>query len=140
MSRLTGMNLLSRTVKDVATMAGVSTATVARVVNGGGNVSSEASAKVKAAISRLQYSPNTCAAELRRTRGGAPKKCTAKDVAKLARVSAATVSRVLSGAGNVSCKPRERVWSAISRLQYSPNAYAVELGRASGGIPRKRSK
>lgn len=67
MSMLMGMKLRSRTVKDVATMAAVSIATVARVVNGGGNVSSEVSAKVNAAISRLQYSPNTCVAELRRT-------------------------------------------------------------------------
>lgn len=139
-SGLTGMRLRSLTVKDVATMARVSTATVARVVNGGRNVSSGASARVIAAISRLQYSPNTCAAGLRRTGGGAPRRCTARDVAELARVSVATVSRVLSGTGNVSCKPRARVLSAISRLQYCPNAYAVELGRANGGIPRKRMK
>jgi transcriptional regulator with XRE-family HTH domain len=64
--------------------------------------------------------------------------CTVKDIARLAGVSTATVSRVLNGAENVSRKTRAIVLSSISRLQYRPNAYAAELGRANGGIPRKR--
>jgi len=55
---------------------------------------------------------------------------TIKDVAKLAAVSIATVSRVVNGNGNVSRETRTRVLTAISRLQYYPNAHAAELGRA----------
>jgi hypothetical protein len=64
--------------------------------------------------------------------------CTVKDIARLAGVSTATVSRVMNGAENVSRKTRTTVLSSISRLQYCPNAYAAELGRANGGVPRKR--
>jgi predicted transcriptional regulator len=64
--------------------------------------------------------------------------CTVKDVARLAGVSQATVSRVVNGANNVSGKTRTRVMTAVSNLQYCPNAHAAELGRANGGISRKR--
>jgi LacI family transcriptional regulator len=63
--------------------------------------------------------------------------CTSKDIAKLAGVSTATESRVVNGAENVFCKTRTKVLSAISRMQYYPNAHAAALGRANGGIPRK---
>ena len=64
--------------------------------------------------------------------------CTVKDVARLAGVSTATVSRVTNGACNVSSKTRTKVVSAISRLKYCPNAHASELGRANAGIRRNR--
>ena len=64
--------------------------------------------------------------------------CTIKDIARLAEVSTATVSRVANGAENVSRKTRAKVLSVISRLRYCPNANATGLGRANGGIPRKR--
>lgn len=63
---------------------------------------------------------------------------TVKDVARLAGVSHATVSRVVNGATNVSRTTKAKVLSAISRLQYCPNAHAAELGRANGGLARKR--
>ncbi len=50
--------------------------------------------------------------------------CKLKDIARLAGVSAATVSRVANGAENVSCETRTKVLSAISKLQYCPNAHA----------------
>lgn len=67
---------------------------------------------------------------------------TVRDIANLAGVSVATVSRVTNDAGNVSAETRERVLSAITRLQYSPNAYAAQLARRSSGISRngKESK
>lgn len=49
------------------------------------------------------------------------------DVAKLAGVSVPTVSRVLSGAANVSPKRRERVESAIAELNFRPSAAARAL-------------
>jgi hypothetical protein len=58
------------------------------------------------------------------------------DVAGAAGVSTATVSRVVNGVGNVSGGVRARVLTAISRLQYRPNTYAVEMGRAAGGTAR----
>lgn len=57
---------------------------------------------------------------------------TIKDVADLASVSTATVSRVVNGTGNVSGETRTRVLTAILSLQYHPNAHAAELGRARG--------
>ena len=61
---------------------------------------------------------------------------TVKDIAHLAGVSIATVSRVTSGGDNVSAETRERVLAAISKLQYRPNAHAAQLARGSSGITR----
>ncbi len=58
------------TVKDVAKLAGVSTATVSRVVNKSGIVNKETESKVKSAMKQLNYRPNTVARAL------ASKKCT----------------------------------------------------------------
>ncbi|GAX92019.1 LacI family DNA-binding transcriptional regulator [Effusibacillus lacus] len=44
-----------------------------------------------------------------------------KDVARLANVSTATVSRVLSNADNVTEETKEKVLNAIQELNYSPN-------------------
>jgi DNA-binding LacI/PurR family transcriptional regulator len=63
---------------------------------------------------------------------------TIEDIAKLAGVSTATVSRVVNGSANVSSATREAVMAAISTLQYRPNEHASKLGRANVGIPRKR--
>ena len=66
------------------------------------------------------------------------KPCTLKDVARLAAVSTATVSRVLNGSTGVSAKTANKVMTAISRLRYAPNAHAAELGQENRGIPKKR--
>lgn len=55
---------------------------------------------------------------------------TLKDVARLAGVSTATVSRVLSGTGYVSEEVRKRVQAAIDELHYQPNGIARSLRRA----------
>ncbi len=52
---------------------------------------------------------------------------TISDVAKAARVSVATVSRVLNGSGAVSAKTRLRVEEAIRELSFMPNASAKSL-------------
>jgi hypothetical protein len=54
------------TARDVALQAGVSVATVSRVLNNTAIVSVLTKEKVMAAISRLDYSPNLAAASLRR--------------------------------------------------------------------------
>jgi len=149
------------TVKDVARLAGVSQATVSRVVSGATNVSRKTRAKVFTAVSSLQHYPNAHAARLRRMRGLGTKESgptpwtaypaeagvskarnalsnTANDVARLAGVSKATVSRVINSASTVSDMTISKVMSAVSILHYYPNAHAAELGRANGGIARKR--
>lgn len=58
---------------------------------------------------------------------------TVNDVAKLAGVSTATVSRVINNSTNVSSKTRERVQSAISELNYSPNMLGSNLRKSKSG-------
>lgn len=55
------------TIEDIAAAAGVSTATVSRVINGESHVSARTRAKVDEAIARFSYSPNLAA----RNMGGA---------------------------------------------------------------------
>ena len=54
---------------------------------------------------------------------------TIKEVAKRARVSVATVSRVVNNSGYVSNDLRERVEEAMQTLQYKPSALARSLRR-----------
>jgi len=54
-----------------------------------------------------------------------------KDVAKLANVSVATVSRVINGKGYVHEKTKEQVLDAIQSLNYLPNEIARSLYRKS---------
>jgi LacI family transcriptional regulator len=59
--------------------------------------------------------------------GGAP---TIADVARLAGVSAMTVSRVINAEGNVRETTREAVTAAIATLNYAPNRAARDLAGA----------
>jgi LacI family transcriptional regulator len=59
-------------------------------------------------------------------------RATVVDVARLARVSGRTVSRVLAGDGNVSDQTRERVQQAAATLRFRPNRLAREL--RTGGV------
>lgn len=52
---------------------------------------------------------------------------TSKDVAKLAGVSRATVSRCLNGTGYVGRKARESIARAVKKLDYRPNRVAQTL-------------
>ena len=52
---------------------------------------------------------------------------TVKDIAKLAGVSTATVSRVINASSAVSPSARTAVITAIDQLQYIPNRNASEL-------------
>lgn len=58
---------------------------------------------------------------------------TLSDVARSAQVSLATASRVLNGTTNVRSDLRDRVVSAASELEYTPNAHAQAL--AGGAQP-----
>ena len=50
------------------------------------------------------------------------------DIAKLAKVSIATVSRVVNGSEKVSPKTREKVMAVIEEVGYTPNVFAQGLG------------
>ncbi|WP_294609440.1 substrate-binding domain-containing protein [uncultured Gilliamella sp.] len=54
---------------------------------------------------------------------------TIKDVARLAKVSVATVSRVINNANNVSDKTRNTVKNTMEKLNYYPNANARALSQ-----------
>jgi LacI family transcriptional regulator len=60
---------------------------------------------------------------------------TIEDVAKLAGVSTATVSRVVNNNGNVTTRTGQRVMSAMKELDYHPNKFARGLaGNHADGI------
>src|SRR6516164_3079539 len=50
-----------------------------------------------------------------------------KEVAKLAKVSTATVSRTINGSDKVSARTAERVRKAIKELNFYPNTHARTL-------------
>ncbi|MFR4972264.1 MAG: LacI family DNA-binding transcriptional regulator, partial [Butyricicoccus pullicaecorum] len=54
---------------------------------------------------------------------------TIQDIAEIAGVSKATVSRVINRTGYVNEKTRERVQAVIDQYHYSPSASAVNLSR-----------
>jgi len=64
--------------------------------------------------------------------------CMIKDVARLAPLSTATTSRIVNDSCGVSGTTTKRVLAAISEVQFSPGAHVEELGRANGGIQRRR--
>ncbi len=59
----------------------------------------------------------------------APSRPTIRDVARLARVSHQTVSRVINHSEDVTPETRERVEAAIMELNYRPNAIARSMAR-----------
>ncbi len=56
------------------------------------------------------------------------------DVARLAGVSPATVSRVLNGSPSVSEENRQRVLAIVSRFDYQPNRLAKNLREGRAGV------
>lgn len=56
---------------------------------------------------------------------------TIKDVAKTAGVSVSTVSKVINNNGSISEATKERVFSTIAELHYTPNSRAVSFVRKS---------
>src|SRR5438874_6575382 len=114
-------------VAAVAARAGVSESTVSRVLRGSDLVREITRRRVEAAIAELGFRP-------RRGAGGrdAGRHATIADVADLAGVGLATVSRVLNGSATVREASRQRVEAAIEELNYRPSTIArsLSLGRA----------
>ena len=50
------------------------------------------------------------------------------DIARMANVSIATVSRVMNHSGKVSEKTRKKVEKIMAEIDYTPNAFAQGLG------------
>jgi DNA-binding LacI/PurR family transcriptional regulator len=64
---------------------------------------------------------------------------TVKDIAKLAGVSTATVSRVINASSTVSPSSRTAVITAIDQLQYIPNRNASQLALIAA-VKRRRGR
>jgi len=62
-----------------------------------------------------------------RTRGAVPSRSTIRDVARLAKVSIATVSRVVNGHASVDPATRRRVVRVMASLGYQPNGIAQSM-------------
>ena len=62
---------------------------------------------------------------------------TIKEVAKLAGVSASSVSRALNGHPDVSEKMKNRVLEAVERLDYRPDFFAQGLRWSSSHLSLK---
>ena len=62
------------------------------------------------------------------------RRVTIYDIAKEAGVSAATVSRVITGSAEVSDKKREKVMALIHKYHFRPNALAKGLSRTHSGL------
>ena len=60
------------------------------------------------------------------------------DIAKLANVSIATVSRVVNNSPKVSPKTKEKVLAVMKENEYTPNAFARGLGLGSMDLNRKK--
>lgn len=69
---------------------------------------------------------------VRKSRSGARRSVTIKDVARYAGVSPMTVSRVVNGGQYVSDATRQTVMQAVRQLGYSPNLAARNLASARG--------
>lgn len=106
------------TIEDIAREAEVSTATVSRFFNKPEKLAPATAKRVKAAIEKLDYEPG---------QQWGSKSTTIDEVAKLANVSKATVSRVLNNSELVIQKTREEVMGAIRMLNYQPNMVARHL-------------
>ncbi len=57
-----------------------------------------------------------------------------REVARLARVSTATVSRTINGSDKVTPKTKERVQRAIEELKFYPNTWARALGSGRSSL------
>ncbi|MBM7556290.1 LacI family DNA-binding transcriptional regulator [Halanaerobacter jeridensis] len=111
------------TIADVAERAGVSTATVSRVLNNSEKVTPQTKEKVDLAIEELGYN-------LKQVKQSEKNEITIRDVATEAGVSEATVSRVINNSARVTYQTKEKVTQAIDELNYSPNANARHLRRS----------
>lgn len=115
-------------MRDIARLAGVSPATVSRVINGSARVSPDTRERILALVRQHHYIANPDARRLRHPSGEpAAIPWAMRDIARLAGVSTSTVSRALKGDTRVSAEARQRIEQWVQRLGYQVNAAARKL-------------
>lgn len=105
------------TIKEVAEKAGVSVATVSRVINGTGPVKEETRKAVEAAIETLQYNPNLLGRSLRRQE-------TRRILVLLSTISNTFYSRVVRG---IEAKAQEEGYEVTLCTAETPEAMLRHL-------------
>ncbi|MFC7642086.1 LacI family DNA-binding transcriptional regulator [Streptosporangium lutulentum] len=103
----------SSTLEDVARVAGVSRATVSRVINGIRNVDPDIQEKVRQAIVTTGYAPNRAARSLVTRRTGS--------IALVVSGAAAKARRIRSRTGS-SATRSSAAWPAASSVSCAPSA------------------
>lgn len=111
-------------IKDVAEKAGVSVATVSRVLNKSGSVSSESRERVLTAVTQLEYSPSLLGRHLRRSK-------TNIVLVMLASLSNTFCAKVIRGIEKAARKSGYQVLIAAT-------GYDRELEQASLDLVRKK--
>jgi DNA-binding LacI/PurR family transcriptional regulator len=111
------------TLEDIAKVAGVTAMTVSRVMQGKPGASEATRKKVLSVAEALQ-------AQVKLDEGRS-KTVTLEDIAKVAGVTAMTVSRVMQGKPGVLAATREKVLGVAKELNYTANlsARALKTGR-----------
>jgi LacI family transcriptional regulator len=123
------------TITDVAKLAGVSTGTVSRVMNGADNVHPETRSKVKQAITNLGYEPNLQARSLRSKRS----ETIALAIPELSNYFWTTIARGVQDAAQakgyhvIICNTDSRPSTSLSYLD-------LMFNRADGLILSRRSE
>lgn len=77
---------------------------------------------------RISAGPKEAAEVSMRKKGDNKRKMNIYDIAEIAGVSIATVSRVVNGNPNVSEKTKQKVLAVIEKSNYTPNVFARGLG------------
>lgn len=106
-----------QSIQKIAENSGVSTTTVYRYLNGSQQIAPHTAEKIRQAMEHIL--PDSGPEE--------PDKTTIGEVARLAQVSTATISRVLNNSPLVHPNTREKVIRAIKELDYQPNRVARYL-------------
>src|SRR3954454_17093182 len=79
----------------------------------------------------FQYDPSCYTGRMRKAPTSSSSNATVHEVARIAGVSAATVSRLLNGTAKVSDEKRQVIESVIDQLNYKPNVLARNLKSGS---------
>ena len=116
---------MTATVFDVAKEAGVSIATVSRVMNNSPRVSAATAEAVRAAVEKLGYVPNQQARNLRKNESNAVL-VMIPDVTKLsyARILAGINEKALEAINALEKELSTKLGEDISLVAYSPVSYA----------------
>ena len=111
---------MSATIKDVAREAGVSVATVSRVLNGSCNVSEDSTSRVNDAIKKLHYSPNFLGRNLR--------KCETNVILCIMPTSEHSLySRIVTGMQRYASKLGYDIITAVSDNTYTAEARQMNM-------------